>query len=161
MAEQIFRDVPALVFLIDDGGHVFAIGLRHFDIVKESLAKWRCAGNQLDRLGRDALAGHIEQQERNAFMLLVLVGAGQAENPVGLIGIAGPDFLAVDQIMVALIDRAGLQRGQIGTGARLGIALTPAYLSASNLRQEMFLLRFGAEVQQCGAKHPDAKARQR
>ena len=37
----------------------------------------------------------------------------QTENPVGLIGIAGPNFLAVDEVMVAFVFCAGLQAGQV------------------------------------------------
>ena len=38
----------------------------------------------------------------------LLKGVHQAEDPVGLVGIGGPDLLAVDQIVVALVLGAGL-----------------------------------------------------
>ena len=160
VTQQIFGDIPALVDFIDDRGNAVAIFLRHLHIVEERLAEGGLAGNQHDRLGRHTFAGHVEQHEGNALVLFILVGAGEAEDPVGLVSIAGPDFLAVDDKVIAFIHRTGLQRGQIGAGARLGIALAPADFAARDRRQEMLLLRFGAEMQQRGAEHPDAKARQ-
>ena len=58
------------------------------------------------------------------------IGADQEEAPVGELGQGGPGLLAVDQVVllavVAVIRSAlGLQRGEVGAGARLGIALAP------------------------------------
>ena len=89
------------------------------------------------------------------------IGADQAEDPVGLVGIAGPDLLAVDQPMVALVLALGLQRGEVGAGAGLGIALAPADLAARDLGQEVLLLLLGAIFEQRRAEHRDAEAHQR
>ena len=43
----------------------------------------------------------------------------------------GPDLLAVDQPVVALVLALGLQRGEVGAGARLGKALAPAQVAAA------------------------------
>ena len=49
-------------------------------------------------------AGHVEQHEADAGVLLRrAVGAHQAEDPVGLVGVAGPDLLAVDEVVVAAV----------------------------------------------------------
>ena len=48
VAEQIFGDVPALVELADQ------LVLGHLHVVEEGLAEGRIAGDQQDRLGRDA-----------------------------------------------------------------------------------------------------------
>ena len=142
MLQQIFGDVPAA---IDGADH---IGLGHPDVVEEGLAERRLAGDQEDRLGRDPLRGHVEQDEADAVVLLAgRVGAHQAENPVGEIGVGGPDLLAVDDEIVAVALGPGLQRGEIGSGVRLGIALAPADQPGGDLRQMLLLLRLGAVFQ--------------
>ena len=78
---------------------------------------------------------HVEQQEADPAMLGLGRGADQAEDPVGLVGVAGPHLLAVDQPVVALVLGLGLQAGEIGAGARLRIALAPADFAARDLGQ--------------------------
>ena len=89
------------------------------------------------------------------------IGAHQAEDPVGVVRIRGPDLLAVDDVVVAVALGAGLQRGEVRSGVRLGIALAPADQARGNLGQMLLLLRLVAVLQQRRAKHPDAEARQR
>ena len=104
MPEQIFRQHPATVKFADN------LVLGHDNIVEEGFAERRVARNQLDRLCRNAWRFHIEQQEADALIFICLVGADEAENPVGLIGIGCPDFLAVYDPMVALVLAIGLHR---------------------------------------------------
>ena len=73
-------------------------------------------------------------------------GADQAEDPVGLVGIAGPHLLAVDEVMVALVFGLGLQAGEVGARARLRIALAPADFAARDLGQEVLLLLLIADI---------------
>jgi len=56
----------------------------------------------------------------------------------------GPDFLAVDDEFVADNLGAGSQRGEIRTGARLGIALAPDLLGGQDFRQIAFFLLVGS-----------------
>jgi hypothetical protein len=61
-------------------------------------------GPRADTAGGDgALHGHVEQHEADAGVLGLGVGAHQAEDPVGLVGVAGPDLLAVDDEVVAVV----------------------------------------------------------
>src|SRR6056297_551663 len=101
MAQQIFRNIPAAVDFTNKAGAVIAIGFGNFHIVEESFAERRIAADELDRLGRNAFAGHVEQHEGDALILVRLVGANQAENPVGLIGVGSPDLLTVDHPVIA------------------------------------------------------------
>ena len=89
------------------------------------------------------------------------VGPDQAENPVGLVGVRGPDLLAVDDVVVAAVVGARGERGEVRTGVRLGVPLAPADLAARDLRQVLALLRLVAELQQRRAEHPDAEAVER
>ena len=152
MGQQVFGDVPALVLGVDE------IFLRHFHVGEEGLAERRLAGDQQDRPRLDAGRGHVEQQEGNAFMLLGLgIRAHEAKNPVGVVGVARPDLLAVDEIMVALVLGLCLQRSKVGAGARLRIALAPADFATRDLGQVFLLLRLIAVFQQRRAEHPDAE----
>ena len=87
--------------------------------------------------------------------------AHEAENPVGLVGIRGPDFLAIDQVMVALVFAFGLQVSQIRAGARFGIPLTPARFAHYDVRQEALLLLFIAKFEQGRPEHPQSEGIER
>src|ERR1043166_9390815 len=79
------------------------------------------------------------------------VGAHQQKAPIGEMRARRPYLLAVDQEMVALIDRASAQAGEIGAGPRLGIALAPDLVAAKDLWQVPLLLRLSAPMNECGA----------
>src|SRR5690606_36471660 len=154
--EQIFDDVPALVDLAD---HLLP---GHLHIVEEGLAEPRIAGDEQDRPGRDARALHVEEEEADPAMLgRGRIGADQAEDPVRLVGIGGPDLLAVDQPVIALVLGPGAQAGEVGAGIGRAIALAPADLAARDRRQVMALLRLGAIFEQGRAEHRDAEAVER
>ncbi|MGY4600137.1 hypothetical protein ACVWXL_007883 [Bradyrhizobium sp. GM22.5] len=132
---------------------------RHADIVEESLAERRVAGDQEDRFGRHALRGHVEQDEADAVMLLRGgIGANEAEDPVGVVGIGGPDLRPRNDEIIAVALGAGLQRGEIGAGVRLGIALTPADQARGDLWQMLLLLGIVAVFQQRRPEHPDTRS---
>jgi hypothetical protein len=83
-------------------------------------------------IGRISTPGdvHVDQQEADALLLLgFAVRAHQAEDHVGVLAQRGPGLLAVDDVVVAAgVDAAhggGLDRRQVGAGARLGVALAP------------------------------------
>ena len=155
VAEQIFGDVPALVFLVD------AVRLGHLHIVHEGFAERRIAADQQDRLGRDARALHVEQHEADAALLGCLAGADEAEDPIGLVGVAGPHLLPVDDIMVARVLGAGREAGEVGAGIGFRIALAPADFAARDLGQMFELLLFAAVFQQRGPEHRNAEAVER
>src|SRR3546814_665471 len=152
MAEQIFGDVPALVLVMD------ALAFGHFHIVEKGLAERRIARNQQDRLGRDTLARHVEQDEADPALLRFLGGPHEAENPVGLVGIARPHLLPVDDIMVARILGRGREPGEVRSGVGFRIALAPADFAARDLGQIIELLFLAAVFEQRRAEHRNAEA---
>ena len=91
-------------------------------------------------------------------MLLAGVGAHQTEAPVGVLGTRGPDLLAVDQEVVALVLGAGLEGRKVRTRARLGEALAPLHVAAADQRDMLKLLVLGAVLQEGGAEHHHAHA---
>ena len=161
VAEEIFRHVPAAVDLADIARDVLAIALGHLHIVEEGFAERAVAADKLDRLGGYPGVRHVEQHEGDALILVRLVRADEAEDPVGLVGIAGPDFLAVDDPVVAPVLAEGLHRDEVRARARLRIALAPADFAARDLIEEALLLPLGAKMQQRWPEHPDAEARER
>ena len=67
-----------------------------------------------------------------------------------------------DDVIVAVALGAGLQRGEVRSGVRLGIALgTSGSGPAAILADVLLLLRLVAVLQQRRPEHPDAEARQR
>src|SRR5436305_12009221 len=58
--------------------------------------------------------------------------------------------------MVALVDGAGPQAGEIGAGAGLGIALAPDFVGAEDLRQVVLFLLLGAPMNQGWAEQVEA-----
>ena len=112
-----------------------------------------------DRPDLDSGRRHREDEEGNAVLLLRLVAcAHEAENPVRVVRERGPDLLTVDDIVPAVARRAGLQRGEVGARARLGIALAPDAPAGEDLRQVLGLLLFGAERHQHRPDHAKAEA---
>ncbi len=87
---------------------------------------------------------------------LVGIGAHQQKAPVGEMRARGPHLLAVDEEMVALVDGAGAQTGEIGAGARLGIALAPDLVAGQDFRQIALLLFLGAPMDQRRAQQAHA-----
>ena len=74
-----------------------------------------------DRLNFDARRLHVEQQEADALLWFAVIerGADQAKDPVGMLSVAGPDFGAVHDIVVAVTIRPCAQCGEVGAAARL------------------------------------------
>jgi len=149
-------DLPALAAPADD------IGLRHPDIGEEDLVELGAAGHRLERAHVDARRVHRQQNIADALIFARRVGLGahEHEHHVGVMGRAGPDLLAVDEEVVALLAGAGLQRGEVGAGARLGIALAPDHLAADGRRDIGPLLLLAAGLEQGRHQHRDALARQ-
>src|SRR6266404_4146506 len=78
------------------------------------------------------------------------VRAHQAENPIGVLGVSGPQLGATHNILGALAPRGTLQAGEIRTGVGLGISLAPVVITSENSRQITLPLCVGAELDQHG-----------
>ena len=102
-------------------------------------------------IGRTVTPGvlKIDQQERDAFLRLRLrVGAHQEEAPVRVVPFAAPRFLPIDEIVITLALRSGLERDQIRARVRLRESLRPEHIAAQDRRQmSRFLLSAAKRVQ--------------
>ena len=114
-------------------------------------------------IGRTVMPGVFMSTSRNEMpscrFAAFGIGAHQHEAPVGMMRGRGPDLLAVHHVMVAVALRRGLQRGEVGSGARLGKALAPPIVEVGGARQEALLLLLGAELDQHRADHGDVERR--
>jgi hypothetical protein len=139
-AERPHRHLPALAGLADD---VRGVGGR---VLEEDLAELGGAGDLNDRPDLDPRLFHRHQQVGEAAVALRAgLRAGHGEAPVGVFGERGPDLLAVDPPGIAVEPRPGADRGEVGAGAWLRVALAPELFAAQDRRQEALALGVGAE----------------
>ena len=89
------------------------------------------------------------------------VGAREQEAPVGDVGVAGPDLVAVDHVLVAVARRGGAQRREVGSGVGLAEALAPALAPADQAGQEALLDRLAAVRRDPLHEVAEARARRR
>src|SRR5207249_2304516 len=114
-AERGLRDLPPLVQATDEIAPVGA-GVGHEDLGEE-----RGAGDLPERADLDARLAHVEEEARDALVLGRLrVGAGEQDSPVGDGPARGPDLLAVDDEVVALVLGARLEAREVRAGIGLG-----------------------------------------
>ena len=146
---------PALPALADD------LIRRHAHVGEKHFVEVRVAGHRFQRPHADARRVHGKQQEAEALVLgRVGLAADQAEHPVGGIGRAGPNLLAVDDPPLALQNRAGGQAGQVAAGVGFGVAFAPDDFPAQRGADETLLLLLGAQLQQRGNQIGDSLSTQ-
>ncbi len=142
-AEQRHRDLPAVAGLAEDHRLVRA-GAGEPDLVE-----LHAAGELLDRADLDALLVERHQQEGESVVARRAgLGAGDDEDPVGLLRPRRPHLLAVDDPFAIVEDSLGADGGEVGAGAGLGVALAPLLVDLEDLGEEACLLLVGAELDQ-------------
>ena len=104
--------------------------VRHPGVGDEDLVEECMARHLLERTDVDTVLEHVEGEVRDALVLgHVGVGAGEQHAEVGVLAARGPHLLAVDDPLVAVLDGAGLQAGQVRTGLGLAEQLAPRLLA--------------------------------
>ena len=76
------------------------------------------------------------------------ISAGQHKDPVGVVRHTGPDLLPVDDELIPILHRPGLQGGQVRAGIGLAIALAPDGVAAENARDMLAFLLLRAVAQE-------------
>ena len=112
-------------------------------VVEEDLVELVGAGHVHE--GADGYAGRLHRHDEvgEAFVLGDIgVGARKEEHVLRHVGERGPDLLAVDDVVVAVLHSPGLERGEVGAGAGLGEALAPHLFAGEDLRDVLLLLLF-------------------
>ena len=145
VSEQKLGVGPAAIFFAD------AVLDRYAHVLEPHFVHFMCAVERDDRSHGDAGGLHVDQQERDALLLLgcVRIRAHEAEDPVGVLAECVPGLLSVDDVVLAFrIDfafRARLQRSEVRACTRFGIPLTPPVFAAQDAGQKSLLLLAGAE----------------
>ena len=124
-------------------------------VKKTSLNSWPPAMFTIGRISMPGWSIGHEQEGDPPVLRRLGVGAGEHEAPVGGVGFAGPDLLAVDDPLVAVEGGPGGQRGEVGAGVGLGVALAPAVLPREDAGQVVALLLLGARDDQGRSDHVD------
>ena len=115
------------------------------------------------RTWTSACSMSIRKYVRPLCLARVRVGAGDEHAPLGVLGARRPDLLAGDDPVVAVADGAGLERGEVRAGLRLGEALTPDLLAGEDRLQEPLLLLVGPprHERRAGQQEAERVGRQR
>ncbi len=155
VVELVGYEGPAVVLAADEvrGGHPHVLVEDLVDVV---------LAHQVHRLDGDAGRVHRHDDHRDA-LVLGHVGVGAHGQPavVGVAGQAGEDLLAVDDVFVTVEDGLGLERGQVGAGAGLGVADAEVDLAPQDLGEEPLLLLLGAVAEDGGTDRVDGQHRHR
>ena len=141
------------------------LGVGDAHIVEIHLVEVRTAGHLLDRPDFHPWRLHVQEEEGQALMLRhVGVGAGNDDAPVAIMRAGGPDLLAIDHPVIAILYRAGPQRAEIGPAGRFGEQLAPEFLRLQRRRGKavaLFRRAPGADGGQAHAKADGEDAGQR
>ncbi len=128
---------------------------RHPDVVKVHLIEMVSIGHIDKRFDCNARRLHIQEKIGNPPVFWRIgIGAGQHKNPVRMMRHTGPNLLATNDKLIAILHRAGLQRRQIRTGIGLAVALTPNGLAAQNAWNVLLNLLFCTVAKNAGAQKP-------
>src|ERR1700689_1608129 len=131
------RHIPSVVHFAEN---IFGW---HANIAKENLVEFGFPGHLTQRSYRAAGRLHLDERARKALVFREAgIGASDQLTPVADPAVAGPDFLAVDDVVIAVKPRFHLQTGEVGTRVRLGEALAPDFFCAQNFWNVAFFLRF-------------------
>ncbi|MCY1422762.1 hypothetical protein D9M71_384570 [compost metagenome] len=89
----------------------------------------------------------VDHEQRNALGAFAGIGLGHHQHHVAGLAVGDEGLGAVDDVLVALLHRAGAYRLQVGTGARLGHGDGADALAGTDLRQPELLLLLGAVIE--------------
>ena len=99
-----------------------------------------------DRGPAETGIGGVDDQDGDALMLRgFFIGAAGQPDVVGVMAAGGKDLLPVDNIVIAVADRGGGERRQVGAGIGFGVSDGEMHLTGQDRGQEPLLLLVGAE----------------
>ena len=129
--------------------------------VEEHLVELGLAGDLAQRPDLDAGVVHVADEVGDARRAWARRGrCGRPGSPSrAWCALGGPHLLAVDDPVVAVADRAGGQRRQVGAGARLAEQLAPDLLAGPQRPQEAPALLVGAEREDRRRGHARGRCR--
>src|ERR687897_136731 len=130
--------VRALPAIVEPADHRV---VAHPGLAEEHLVEQRPAGHLAQRPHLDARLAHVDDEVRDPGVLgLVGVGAGDEHAQIGDVATGGPDLLAGDDPLFAILLGPALQPRQVGPGSGLAEELAPASLPGDDVAQVARLL---------------------
>src|ERR1700730_2070892 len=131
------RHIPSVIHFAEN------IFKRDANIAEEQLVEFGLPGHLTQGANFDAGRFHIHEEDGESFVFRrARVGANDEFTPIAHPAVAGPDLLAVHDVVIAVQPCFHLQTREIGTGVGLGKALAPDFFSAQNFRNIALFLRF-------------------
>jgi hypothetical protein len=125
---------------------------RHLHVVERNLVS--DIAHHVERLAHDLEARqvHIDDEDAQAAARSFFrIGGGDELQEIGALGMRDEALVAVDEVMIALADRAGLHAAGIAAGFRLGLREGGGFFAAQQ-RIEIALLHLFGEPQQDRAR---------
>ena len=114
------RDFPALTDIAK------ALTVGHAHVIEEHFVEAAAARDLFNRTDFNARRLHVEEEKGQTFMLRNgRVGTGDNNAVITKMRARGPDFLTVDNPVIAVFFAFGAQAGNIRTGGRFREKLTP------------------------------------
>ena len=109
----------------------------------------------------EALHAALDDQQREALGALVGIGLRDHDHQVGVDAVGDEGLGAVEHVVIALLDGAGLDALQVAAGAGFGHRDRGDDLAGAELRQPALLLLVGGEVEQVRRDDVVVQARSR
>ena len=133
------RHLPAVADAADD------VGIRDPRLLDEELVELTLTCDLDEGTDLDRLLLHVHEKVGEPLVLGgVGVGAGDEHAPLRELGQGRPDLLPGDHPLVAVLDRLGLQRGEIRARLGLGEPLAPDLVGGQDRLEVALLLLLGA-----------------
>ncbi|MNP05848.1 hypothetical protein D3C76_978090 [compost metagenome] len=89
----------------------------------------------------------VDQEDRDALGTALWIGLRDHRDHVAHLAVGNEGLGTIDNVLVALLHRAGVHGLQVGTGARFGHGDGADHLTGGDFRQPVLFLRFGAVVE--------------
>ena len=142
------RHLPALAHFAQ------AKAVRYPDVGEVHLIEIGITGQLLDRFGLHTGSFHIHQEGGQPLVFgHRRVGAGHNHAVVRVVGAGGPDFLAIDDPLVAVLLGLGAQCREVGTAGGLREQLAPDFFAAGEFGQETITQLGGTPGHDGGRDH--------
>ena len=155
VVELVGDELPSLVLLTDQ---VFG---RYPDVVVIGGTR-EFAGHCRQGRPAEALRGGGHDEHREALVPRgVRIGPRCEPDVVGVLDRTRVELHSVDDVLVAVADCAGLERGEIGSRRGLGVPDREVDLPTQDPRKEALLLLGGTEGHQCRAHAVEREQRER
>ena len=137
-------DAPAIALSTDP------VRVVHTGVVEEDLVEGRIPGHLTQRPHLDTGLGHVDQEVGDASVFGgVGIGAGDQDPVLRIVSARVPDLLPGDGPLIAILHRAGAERGHVRAGRRFREELAPRCGAVDDAREVALLLLGRTHDEEC------------